>query len=181
MPFGYHQGGFPSGIIRYNWNDTEMISMALAQGWHAQIEKCKQGIFRTCKKVATMLFEALRFVFCRLFVVFEALRTHSSCSHLSSRSLTGRPSDTHRWNMNLRPGPQTFSKQVFTILCSWYCISLNWSSGALVGVGGSNFIDYIRQVAVDKSCHPSQATTNQREYFKCPLFRCPLIISFTTY
>ena len=33
--------GFPSGIIRYNWNDTEKISMApTAQGWHAQIEKC---------------------------------------------------------------------------------------------------------------------------------------------
>ena len=24
--------GFPSGIIRYNWNDTEKISMAPAQG-----------------------------------------------------------------------------------------------------------------------------------------------------
>ncbi len=24
--------GFPSGIIRQNWNDTEKISMALAQG-----------------------------------------------------------------------------------------------------------------------------------------------------
>ena len=34
--------GFPSGIIRYDWNDTEKISMAPAQGWHAQIEKCKQ-------------------------------------------------------------------------------------------------------------------------------------------
>jgi hypothetical protein len=34
--------GFPSGIIRQSWNDTEKISMAPAQGWHAQIEKCKQ-------------------------------------------------------------------------------------------------------------------------------------------
>ena len=31
--------GFPSGIICQNWNDTEKISMAPAQGWHAQIEK----------------------------------------------------------------------------------------------------------------------------------------------
>ena len=28
----------PSGVIRKNWNDTEKISMAPAQGWHAQIE-----------------------------------------------------------------------------------------------------------------------------------------------
>ena len=26
------------GVIRKNWNDTEKISMAPAQGWHAQIE-----------------------------------------------------------------------------------------------------------------------------------------------
>ena len=30
--------GTPSGVIRKNWNDTEKISMAPAQGWHAQIE-----------------------------------------------------------------------------------------------------------------------------------------------
>ena len=30
--------GFLSGIIRQNWNDTEKISMAPAQGWHAQVE-----------------------------------------------------------------------------------------------------------------------------------------------
>ena len=34
--------GFPSGIIRLRWNDTEKISIAPAQGCHAQIEKCKQ-------------------------------------------------------------------------------------------------------------------------------------------
>ena len=34
--------GLPSGIIRKNWNDTEMINMAPAQGWHAQSEKGKQ-------------------------------------------------------------------------------------------------------------------------------------------
>ena len=28
----------PFGVIRKNWNDTEKISMAPAQGWHAQIE-----------------------------------------------------------------------------------------------------------------------------------------------
>ena len=28
----------PYGVIRKNWNDTEKISMAPAQGWHAQIE-----------------------------------------------------------------------------------------------------------------------------------------------
>ena len=38
--------GFPSGIIRKNWNDTEKISMAPAQGWQAQIEKCKQLLIR---------------------------------------------------------------------------------------------------------------------------------------
>ena len=27
-----HTAGFPSGIIRYNWNDTEKFSMAPAQG-----------------------------------------------------------------------------------------------------------------------------------------------------
>ena len=32
--------GFPSGVIRESWNDAEKISMALAQGRHAQIEKC---------------------------------------------------------------------------------------------------------------------------------------------
>ena len=31
--------GFLSGIIRQNWNGTEKISMAPAQGWHAQFEK----------------------------------------------------------------------------------------------------------------------------------------------
>ena len=47
--------GFPSGIIRYNWNDTEKFSMAPAQGWHAQIEKCKHYFYaaimepKTCK------------------------------------------------------------------------------------------------------------------------------------
>ena len=35
-------GGFPSGIIRQNRNDAEKISMAHAQGWQAQIEKCRQ-------------------------------------------------------------------------------------------------------------------------------------------
>ena len=34
--------GFPSGIIRYNWNVTDNISMARAQGCPALIEKCKQ-------------------------------------------------------------------------------------------------------------------------------------------
>ena len=34
--------GFPSGIVRWNWNDTEKISTAPAQGWHAQIGKCKR-------------------------------------------------------------------------------------------------------------------------------------------
>ena len=31
--------GFLSGIIRQNWNDTEKISMAPAQGRHAQVQK----------------------------------------------------------------------------------------------------------------------------------------------
>ena len=36
--------GFPSGIICSHWNDTEKISMAPAQGRHAQIEKRKQFV-----------------------------------------------------------------------------------------------------------------------------------------
>ena len=38
--------GFPSGIIRLTWNDTEKISMAPAQGWHSHIEKCKHVFLR---------------------------------------------------------------------------------------------------------------------------------------
>ena len=34
LPFWFV--GFLSGIIRQNWNDTEKISMAPAQGWHAK-------------------------------------------------------------------------------------------------------------------------------------------------
>ena len=41
--------GFPSGIILSNWNDTENIRKAPAQGWHAQMEKCKQLLNVTCK------------------------------------------------------------------------------------------------------------------------------------
>ena len=36
--------GSPSGIVRSNWNDTEKISVAPAQGRRAQIEKCKQYV-----------------------------------------------------------------------------------------------------------------------------------------
>ena len=43
IPVPFH--GFPSGIIRKNWNDAEKISMAPAQGWHAQIEKCNTCAF----------------------------------------------------------------------------------------------------------------------------------------
>ena len=32
QPEGWNSQGFPSGIIRQNWNDTEKISMAPAQG-----------------------------------------------------------------------------------------------------------------------------------------------------
>ena len=31
--------GFPSGVIRWTWNDTENVSTTPAQGWHAQIDK----------------------------------------------------------------------------------------------------------------------------------------------
>ena len=36
----------PLGAIRKNWNDTEKISMAPAQGWHAQIENVSLFLFR---------------------------------------------------------------------------------------------------------------------------------------
>ena len=35
----------PLGAIRKNWNDTEKISMAPAQGWHAQIENVSLFFF----------------------------------------------------------------------------------------------------------------------------------------
>ena len=47
--------GFPSGIIRYNLNDTENISVAPAQGWRAQIEKCKQFMLSSIKLLLTRL------------------------------------------------------------------------------------------------------------------------------
>ena len=44
-----HQGLFLTGFhlwnIRWNWNDTEKISMAPAQRWHAQIKKCTKFLF----------------------------------------------------------------------------------------------------------------------------------------
>ena len=41
-----------------------------------------------------------------------------------------------------RPQPQTFSKLVFLIEFSKSYICLDWLSGALVGVGGSDFIGH---------------------------------------
>ena len=48
----------------------------------------------------------------------------------------------HRWNRNPRPQPEKLSKLVFLVTIGEYCICLNWLSGALVGVGGSDFIGY---------------------------------------
>ena len=48
----------------------------------------------------------------------------------------------HRWNRNPRPQPQKYSNLVSLIECSQYCICLNWLSGALVGVGVSDFIGH---------------------------------------
>ena len=42
----------------------------------------------------------------------------------------------HRWNRNPRPQPQTFRNLVDYMF-------IHWLSGALVGVGGSDFIGYI--------------------------------------
>ena len=49
-----------------------------------------------------------------------------------------------RWNRNPRPQPWKFSNPVCLCynLFVEYCICLNWLSGALVGVGGSDFIGY---------------------------------------
>ena len=41
----------PLGAIRKNWNDTEKISMAPAQGWHAQIENVSLFFFVFCLKI----------------------------------------------------------------------------------------------------------------------------------
>ena len=46
----------------------------------------------------------------------------------------------HRWNRNPRPQPQ--SNLVFLTQLSSYYIFLNWLFGALVGVGGSDFVGY---------------------------------------
>ena len=45
--------------------------------------------------------------------------------------------------MSLRPQPQTFSKLTFLSEFSKSYTFLNWLSGALVGVGGSDFIGYL--------------------------------------
>ena len=49
-----------------------------------------------------------------------------------------------RWKRNPRPQPQKFSKLVFLIELSKSCLFLNWLSGALVGVGGSDIVGYVR-------------------------------------
>ena len=43
----FNTNGFPPGSIRQNWKGTEKISMAPAQGWHAQIGKCKHFCSQT--------------------------------------------------------------------------------------------------------------------------------------
>ena len=56
---------------------------------------------------------------------------------------TGCPSSrSHRWNRNPRPQPKKFSKPASLITNSWYYMSLNWLSGVLLGVGGSDFIGW---------------------------------------
>ena len=47
---------------------------------------------------------------------------------------------THRWTRKPRPQPRKFSKLMLLIQFSQSCICLNWLSGALIGVGGSDFI-----------------------------------------
>ena len=44
-----------------------------------------------------------------------------------------------RWNRNPRPQPQSVSKLVFLRYFSSSYLCLSWLSGALVGVGGSDF------------------------------------------
>ena len=53
-----------------------------------------------------------------------------------------REAKAHRWNRKPRPQPEKFSKTVSLTRFSRYDICLNWLSGALVGVGGSDFIFY---------------------------------------
>ena len=50
--------------------------------------------------------------------------------------------NSRRWNRNPRPQPQKFSKLLFLVSFSESCIFLNRLSGALVGVGGSDFIGH---------------------------------------
>ena len=62
--------GFPSVIIRENWNDTENISMAPAQGWHAHIEKCKQFRCHVQNCLASLLLRTRKHL--AVSVAFEA-------------------------------------------------------------------------------------------------------------
>ena len=48
----------------------------------------------------------------------------------------------HPWNRNPRPRPDTISNLVSLMTFNLYYMFLNWLSGILVGVGGSDFISY---------------------------------------
>ena len=72
----------------------------------------------------------------------ERFTAEQSLHHAWIEQKAPRSEKVHRWNRNPRPQPQTFSKLVFIMEFTQYYICLNWLSGALVGVGGSDFIGY---------------------------------------
>ena len=49
---------------------------------------------------------------------------------------------SHRWNKETLTATPKFSKLAFLIYFVTFYVCLNWLSGALVGVGGSDFIGY---------------------------------------
>ena len=62
------------------------------------------------------------------------------CMERRLESLRASILQDHRWNRNPRPQPNKFSKLVLLTYFSQSYTFLNWLSGALVGVGGSDFI-----------------------------------------
>ena len=63
--------------------------------------------------------------------------------HNNDATTNNDNNEAHRWNRNPRPRPQTLSTFASLINFGWSYIFLNWLSGALGGVVGSDFIGYV--------------------------------------
>ena len=66
----------------------------------------------------------------------------------------GRADPSHRWNRKPRTPTSNISNLVFLMEFSQSSIFLNGLSGALVGVGGSDFVGYLGEAQVQR---PSNA------------------------